>query len=130
MSCSLRAGGVPNEKTYGQRIARSIRTELIARLPALTRWLLHQHHGRTRAVVKVDNRLIGDGHVGPMTKRLSDLYAKRTASEGATRQTVAAENSGSARNASPARISRVGETVSLSRTFGVSAQQARLVIPN
>jgi hypothetical protein len=73
---------VPNEKTYGQRIARSIRIELIARLPALTRWLLHQHHRRTRAVVKVDNRLIGDGHVGPMTKRLSDLYAKRTASEG------------------------------------------------
>jgi branched-chain amino acid aminotransferase len=28
------------------------------------------------------NRLIGDGKVGPMTKRLSDLYAKRTATEG------------------------------------------------
>jgi branched-chain amino acid aminotransferase len=32
-------------------------------------------------VIKVDNRLIGDG-VGPMTRRLSDLYAKRTATEG------------------------------------------------
>ncbi len=26
--------------------------------------------------------MIGDGKVGPMTKRLSDLYAQRTASEG------------------------------------------------
>ncbi len=38
--------------------------------------------GELACVVKVDNRLIGDGRVGPMTKRLSDLYAKRTASEG------------------------------------------------
>src|ERR1700688_485561 len=28
------------------------------------------------------NRLIGDGKVGPMTKRLSDLYLQRTATEG------------------------------------------------
>ena len=28
------------------------------------------------------DRQIGDGGVGPMTKRLSDLYAKRTATEG------------------------------------------------
>src|SRR5256884_3391618 len=33
-------------------------------------------------VIKVDNRLIGDGRVGPITKRLSDLYAQRTAREG------------------------------------------------
>src|SRR5438477_8725661 len=38
--------------------------------------------GELAGVVKVDNRLIGDGRVGPMTKRLSDRYAKRTASEG------------------------------------------------
>src|SRR5438477_6951415 len=38
--------------------------------------------GELAGVVKVDNHLIGDGHVGPMTKRLSDLYAKRTASDG------------------------------------------------
>src|SRR6266536_2244176 len=38
--------------------------------------------GELAGVVKIDNRLIGDGNVGPMTKRLSDLYAQRTASEG------------------------------------------------
>ena len=38
--------------------------------------------GELAGVVKVDNRLIGDGNVGPMTKRLSDLYAKRTATDG------------------------------------------------
>lgn len=38
--------------------------------------------GELAGVVKVDNHLIGDGNVGPMTKRLSELYAKRTATEG------------------------------------------------
>src|SRR5947199_561627 len=38
--------------------------------------------GELAAVTKIDNRHIGDGTVGSMTKRLSDLYAQRTASEG------------------------------------------------
>jgi branched-chain amino acid aminotransferase len=38
--------------------------------------------GELAGVIKVDNRQIGDGRIGPMTKRLSDLYAKRTAAEG------------------------------------------------
>ena len=38
--------------------------------------------GELAGTTKIDNREIGDGTVGPMTKRLSDLYAKRTASEG------------------------------------------------
>src|SRR5437763_5576880 len=38
--------------------------------------------GELAGAVKIDNRDIGDGKVGPMTKRLSELYAKRTASEG------------------------------------------------
>jgi branched-chain amino acid aminotransferase len=38
--------------------------------------------GELAAVTKIDNRQIGDGEVGPMTKRLSELYAKRTSSEG------------------------------------------------
>jgi len=38
--------------------------------------------GELAAVTKLDNRQIGDGKVGPMTKRLSELYAKRTATEG------------------------------------------------
>jgi len=38
--------------------------------------------GELAGVVKIDNREIGDGKVGPMTKRLSELYARRTASEG------------------------------------------------
>ncbi len=38
--------------------------------------------GELAAVTKVDNRVIGNAKVGPMTKRLSDLYAQRTASEG------------------------------------------------
>lgn len=38
--------------------------------------------GELAGVTKIDNRQIGDGTVGPMTKRLSDVYAQRTASEG------------------------------------------------
>ena len=38
--------------------------------------------GELAGVVQLDNRLIGGGKVGPMTKRLSELYAKRTVSEG------------------------------------------------
>ena len=38
--------------------------------------------GELVSVVKLDNRTIGDGQPGPMTKRLSELYANRTANEG------------------------------------------------
>src|SRR5437867_2063551 len=38
--------------------------------------------GELACVTKIDNRQIGDGNVGPMTKRLGDLYARRTANEG------------------------------------------------
>jgi branched-chain amino acid aminotransferase len=38
--------------------------------------------GELAGVIKIDNRVIGDGKVGPMTKRLSDLYAQRTTTEG------------------------------------------------
>ena len=38
--------------------------------------------GELAAVTKIENRVIGDGKVGAMTKRLSDLYAQRTATEG------------------------------------------------
>jgi branched-chain amino acid aminotransferase len=38
--------------------------------------------GELAAVTKIDDRQIGDGKVGPMTKRVSDLYAQRTAIEG------------------------------------------------
>lgn len=38
--------------------------------------------GELAAVIKIDNRVIGDGKVGAITKRLSDLYAQRTAIEG------------------------------------------------
>ena len=37
--------------------------------------------GELAGVVKIDNRDIGDGQVGPMTKRLSELYAERTSRE-------------------------------------------------
>jgi len=38
--------------------------------------------GELAAVTKIDNRVIGDGKVGAITKCLSDLYAQRTATEG------------------------------------------------
>jgi branched-chain amino acid aminotransferase len=38
--------------------------------------------GELAAVIRIDNRQIGAGKVGPVTKRLSDLYAQRTATEG------------------------------------------------
>jgi branched-chain amino acid aminotransferase len=38
--------------------------------------------GELASVIKVDDRIIAGGKVGRMTKRLSDLYAQRTAIEG------------------------------------------------
>ena len=38
--------------------------------------------GELAGVIRIDNRQIGDGRIGPMTRRLSDLYAKRTETEG------------------------------------------------
>jgi branched-chain amino acid aminotransferase len=38
--------------------------------------------GELAGVIRIDNRQIGDGAIGPMTKRLSDLYIQRTAAEG------------------------------------------------
>lgn len=38
--------------------------------------------GELASVVSLDNRQIGNGNVGPMTKRLSKIYAQRTAAEG------------------------------------------------
>jgi branched-chain amino acid aminotransferase len=38
--------------------------------------------GELAGVVNVDGRTIGTGEVGPMTRRLSALYARRTATEG------------------------------------------------
>jgi branched-chain amino acid aminotransferase len=38
--------------------------------------------GELAGVIKLDGRVIGDGHVGPMTQRLSALFAARRASEG------------------------------------------------
>jgi branched-chain amino acid aminotransferase len=38
--------------------------------------------GELAGIVKLDSRTIGSGKVGPMTKRLSELYAQRTANEG------------------------------------------------
>ncbi|MGH8092196.1 MAG: aminotransferase class IV [Chthoniobacterales bacterium] len=38
--------------------------------------------GELASVTTIDGGLIGDGKVGPLTRRLSDLYAQRTAAEG------------------------------------------------
>src|ERR1041385_8502626 len=38
--------------------------------------------GELAGVVKIDNRQIGEGKIGPMTNRLSELYAERTSREG------------------------------------------------
>ncbi|MEY2540538.1 MAG: branched-chain amino acid aminotransferase [Verrucomicrobiota bacterium] len=38
--------------------------------------------GELAGVTKIDKHTIGDGEVGEMTKRLSELYTKRTATEG------------------------------------------------
>jgi branched-chain amino acid aminotransferase len=38
--------------------------------------------GELAGVIKVDDRLIGDGKVGLITRRLSELYVQRTATEG------------------------------------------------
>ncbi len=38
--------------------------------------------GELAAVTKIDNRQIGDGTVGPMTKRLCDFYSQHTATQG------------------------------------------------
>jgi branched-chain amino acid aminotransferase len=38
--------------------------------------------GELAGVIKLDDRTIGDGEIGPMTQRLSTLFAERTAVEG------------------------------------------------
>lgn len=38
--------------------------------------------GELAGIIRIDNRLIGSGEIGPMTRRLSELYAQRTANEG------------------------------------------------
>jgi branched-chain amino acid aminotransferase len=38
--------------------------------------------GELAGIIQLDNRLIGEGKIGPLTKRLSELYAQRTATEG------------------------------------------------
>jgi branched-chain amino acid aminotransferase len=38
--------------------------------------------GELSGVIKIDSRTIGDGKIGPMTKRLSEYYGQRTATEG------------------------------------------------
>ncbi len=38
--------------------------------------------GELAGVTKIDDRTIGKGEIGPMTQKLSELYARRTASEG------------------------------------------------
>jgi len=38
--------------------------------------------GELAAVIKVDGRTIGDGSIGPVTRRLSELFRSRTESEG------------------------------------------------
>src|SRR5919204_1661772 len=38
--------------------------------------------GELASVIQLDNRLIGDGKIGPMTRRLSELYARRTSNDG------------------------------------------------
>ena len=38
--------------------------------------------GELAGVTTIDDRIIGKGEIGPMTQRLSELYARRTASEG------------------------------------------------
>ena len=38
--------------------------------------------GELAGVTRVDGRTIGNGEIGPMTRRLSNLFAERTANEG------------------------------------------------
>ncbi len=38
--------------------------------------------GELAGVTTIDGKVIGNGEIGPVTRRLSELYAKRTASEG------------------------------------------------
>ena len=38
--------------------------------------------GELAGITRVDNSVIGRGEVGPMTRRLSELYRERTADEG------------------------------------------------
>lgn len=38
--------------------------------------------GELAGVITLDDRMIGDGRVGPMTRRLSELFAARTSTEG------------------------------------------------
>jgi branched-chain amino acid aminotransferase len=49
---------------------------------AATEMLCTGTMGELAGIIKVDEKTIGTGKIGAMTKRLSDLYAQRTAGEG------------------------------------------------
>ena len=38
--------------------------------------------GELAGVTRIDRRTIGNGEIGPMTRRLSESYTRRTATEG------------------------------------------------
>ena len=46
------------------------------------KWLLLERLLKLAGVTKVDDRVIGDGTIGPMTTRLSELYSELTKAEG------------------------------------------------
>ena len=72
-----RAGALPRAR----HPARGRRPVAGGVLPG-RRGVLHRHDGRARPRDEVDGRPIGDGAIGPMTRRLSGLFAERTATDG------------------------------------------------
>ena len=82
-NCGLQLGEI--ERAFMQPARRGGRRDLARRSyssrPSAT--LVISPSRRPRSDFEYfDNRIIGDGKVGPMTKRLSELYAQRTSSEG------------------------------------------------
>ena len=81
---------------YGNRVAEEVNREICAaeKIPCTeTDLKLEDAYranevfctgtmGELAGVVRIDDRIIGNGEVGVMTKRLSELYAKRTANDG------------------------------------------------
>ena len=72
----------PRDLRGGQYSDRRMRPYLLDDLYRADEMFCTGTMGELAGVIKLDGRVIGDGEIGPMTRRLSELFAARTATEG------------------------------------------------
>src|SRR5882724_5852366 len=87
-SCSTPAGSLPRRTplTFSSSAAENIPAReadmTLDDVCAADEMFCTGTMGELAGVITLDGRVIGDGQMGPMTRRLSELFASRTATEG------------------------------------------------